>query len=379
MKSKQHRVASLLAPDIVGLVQPLSAQQDTRLTRNLADLIRLLDSGHGLTAEMYAKDVITSKQKDLIESSSSWSERNTRLLDIVKRGSQADFDKFIDCLDRTGQRPVSRILLEDRVVVHIDAKTNISEQDEQRIVEQFKTLLENRARQERHQLLDDVIQRVQCIDDTELVTMDIGHSIELYYLCKSFTGLQHLYESYISKQLNIIIEELFTVLLDIQIHVNSLVWEMSDYNSSMMYFHGVNDQPEFSMIYQLAQLSLGTAAECSTSSICIDELPFELIEMILKRAACQLFVSINRMTSRAVVYILVTLSAVSSLWRTIFNYRKFNKRQLKRSFKRVCHPFKCSPQHVTTLHIEGGNDVMGVAVWKNELFVACQGSNTISV
>jgi len=34
---------------------------------------------------------------------------------------------------------------------------------------------------------------------------------------------------------------------------------------------------------------------------------------------------------------------------------------------------------VTTLHIEGGNNVAGVAVWKNKLFVACRGSNTIQM
>jgi len=59
--------------------------------------------------------------------------------------------------------------------------------------------------------------------------------------------------------------------------------------------------------------------------------------------------------------------------------RTYIKRFLKRSFKRLCHPFKRSAQQVTSIHVEGGNDVRGVAVLKNELFVACLGSNTIQV
>jgi len=67
------------------------------------------------------------------------------------------------------------------------------------------------------------------------------------------------------------------------------------------------------------------------------------------------------------------------MWYETLTYRKYNKRQLKRSFKRLCHPFQCSTQHVTTLQIEGGKNVIGVAVLKNELFVACLWSNTIKV
>jgi len=73
------------------------------------------------------------------------------------------------------------------------------------------------------------------------------------------------------------------------------------------------------------------------------------------------------------------MTSVSHLWWVALSYRKHIKRSLKRSFQHVCHPFHCSPQHVTTLHIEGGKDVGGVAVRNDELFVACHGSNTIQV
>ena len=79
-------------------------------------------------------------------------------------------------------------------------------------------------------------------------------------------------------------------------------------------------------------------------------------------------------------YTMATMMAVSHLWWKALSYRKYIKRFLKRSFKRACHPFECSPsQHVTSLHIEGGKNVWGVAVFNDELYVACEGSNIIQV
>ena len=64
------------------------------------------------------------------------------------------------------------------------------------------------------------------------------------------------------------------------------------------------------------------------------------------------------------------MALVSTFGGMALSYRKYIKRLLKRSFKRVCHPFECSPQHVTSLHIEGGENVWGVAVFNDELYVA---------
>ena len=103
-------------------------------------------------------------------------------------------------------------------------------------------------------------------------------------------------------------------------------------------------------------------------SLPIDQFPFELIEIMLIRAPGHLFESIYRTTpARAEVYILATMWAVSHLWWEALSYRKYITRFLKRSFKRVCHPFECNPQHVTSLHIEGGNNVRGGVVLNNEL------------
>ena len=113
----------------------------------------------------------------------------------------------------------------------------------------------------------------------------------------------------------------------------------------------------------------------------IDHFPIELIEIILIRATGHLFVSINRTTPvRAEAYTLATMWAVSHFWWEALGYRKYIKRLIKRSFKRVCHPFECSPQQLTSLHIEGGKNVQGVAVLNNEICVArVAWSNTIQV
>ena len=72
------------------------------------------------------------------------SESNTRLFDIMRRGSQTDFNKSIECLNETGQRHVSRILIEDGTVAHLVATispANSREQRERPIVDQLTALL----------------------------------------------------------------------------------------------------------------------------------------------------------------------------------------------------------------------------------------------
>jgi hypothetical protein len=84
--TKQHQVVFLLEPSQVGDVCPLSDEQLSRLKRNQPALIRLLNVKYDLTARLLAADCITWRQKEYIEITES--ERNTRLLDIVRRGSQ---------------------------------------------------------------------------------------------------------------------------------------------------------------------------------------------------------------------------------------------------------------------------------------------------
>ena len=110
-------------------------------------------------------------------------------------------------------------------------------------------------------------------------------------------------------------------------------------SAAIVFFHEI-----LSHVYGTVNRSRKLVSMCDdVRSLLIDQLSFELIEMILIQATGHLFVTINRTTpARTEVYTLVTMMAVSHLWWKALSYRKYIKRLLKRSFKRVCHPFECS-------------------------------------
>jgi Caspase recruitment domain len=81
----------------------------------------LIDTEHNLLAKLLACDCISFQQRQYIESADSKEDINRRLLDILRRGSEKDFIKFIDCLDKTGQERVANVLLNYGVVVHLVA------------------------------------------------------------------------------------------------------------------------------------------------------------------------------------------------------------------------------------------------------------------
>ena len=84
---------------------------------------------------MLAADCIMWCQKEYIESVPSKSESNARLLYIIRIGSETDFPKFIECLNETGQRPVSRLLIGGGTVAHVAiiSPANNRERRERRI------------------------------------------------------------------------------------------------------------------------------------------------------------------------------------------------------------------------------------------------------
>ena len=63
-----------------------------------------------LVDELFNDACITLRQVEFIKAPSISYERNTRLLGILIRGSQSDFDKFMDCLQRTGHEHVHEML-----------------------------------------------------------------------------------------------------------------------------------------------------------------------------------------------------------------------------------------------------------------------------
>jgi hypothetical protein len=111
--TRQATVARLVSESYRCSVEPLSDEKKSRLERNYSKLVNWLDSDHGLLAEMMTADCILLRQKQFIESGTSSADRNSRLLDILRRGSESDFNKFIECLSKTGQKHVASLLMED--------------------------------------------------------------------------------------------------------------------------------------------------------------------------------------------------------------------------------------------------------------------------
>jgi hypothetical protein len=105
----------------------------------------------------------------------------------------------------------------------------------------------------------------------------------------------------------------------------------------------------------------------------------ETLEMIVMKAAAQLFVVINRQTPRSEVYAVATIGAVSKLWHEMLNRRAFNKRILTQYFTVACRPYKPTPRLIATLFVENNQDIISIAELNGKLFVACSGSGTFQV
>jgi len=109
LKTKQYVVAAELAPDRVRK-NPLSQEIAKTIVRLNAALIRHIVTQDGLTQQMFDAGCITERQKRYIESPAWYMESNTRLLHVLRRGSQPDFDLFIGCLEKLKQDHVKNLL-----------------------------------------------------------------------------------------------------------------------------------------------------------------------------------------------------------------------------------------------------------------------------
>lgn len=305
VKTKQHHVASLLATEADENIHPLNDTQKSRLIANQAALVSLIDSKHGLLAELFSADCITRRQKECIESAATQSDSNTILLEILARGSEFDFDKFADCLSKTGQPHVSRLLLEDVVVARLVArfsnvkyhrheliycrestllnneKDNI-QQHEEKLVEQFMNLLKHSDDKRKRELRDKVIEiTAQLGDDVELLAINTQHSIGLLFLCKSFCGLRSLEMLFASGQLKTLISNMFSSFVyNPTVTFELLAWHIFDLVSGVKYYCSSLGLALFTQLYYLAQISEENEVEYNTILFAIETLPFELIEMI---------------------------------------------------------------------------------------------------
>jgi hypothetical protein len=351
-RTKQSLVVSLLSSSYTCSDQPLSEAVKSRLIKNHAKLAELIDTKCGLLDELRASDCISWRQREYIESEDSIA----RLLDILSRGSEADFMKFIDGLRNTGQEHVVCMLLEDAAVALMIAKTRSKADDERLIVERFMAVLSKNLNIDREIRYDEVTQLVNDLRSRgiDLIAVNTQHSIGLFYLCRSLDALQRLYDSFTCGEMKQIIERIFTVLLNDgkSVVVDSLHWDMKDYIDCTQDFYAAFNLKTLSELLELAKCARLESTASSVCSLHVDKLPSELLQLILNKAMGQLFVIIHRVTPRAAVYAMATLGGVSTLWWRTITYRRYNKQVLKRYFQRVCSPFKCNPRRLQSLRFE---------------------------
>jgi hypothetical protein len=378
-KTKQHQVVSLLAPDMANSETPLCEEKQDRIRRNYPALTELIDCKNGLLAHLLSVDCITWRQKMFIESASSQLESNQRLLDIIRRGSESDFNRLLVGFLDTQQSYVHRLLFNDSAVPCIQAKLENAENTEyleKRIVEQFMTLLAGISDEHRQELRAQMNLRIDELrqKDAELFATATGHSVHLYFFCRSLPGLWHLYELYSTGHLRLFVEDLFDLVLGTESQrmakatVSKLLWDMANYSSCLQHLTYMAGLLELPIVYQLAQQASSPVREYESIKADLYSLPFELIEIILMKAAGQLFGVIGVIAPRAEIYTVTTFCSVSSSWRLMLTSRRHNKRLLRQYFKRVCHPFKCNP--TLSLRIDGEDPVWGVAEFNGKLYIA---------
>ena len=76
--------------------EPLGSATLTSLKHNTEPLLDLIDHKFDILDKMLADGVITARHKEYIDAGSKDSEKNARMLDIIKRRNVAQFNKFAE-------------------------------------------------------------------------------------------------------------------------------------------------------------------------------------------------------------------------------------------------------------------------------------------
>jgi hypothetical protein len=336
-ETKQLPVASLLAPDIVGLVPPtISDEQWSRISSNWKSLVELIDTTCGLLEELRAVNCLTKRQTDFIRHQpDSETERNTRLMEVARRMSASDFSTFIQCFNKSGQAHIALVLSTDGSLAHLVAKFNDLQdfyEMEKLTVRRFMELMRLSDAERREQCGEQLCQVLEKLrgEMCELIAVRQQTSIGLYFFCSSLSGLQFLRDLYASSQLKRIVNEIFVALSHkshaASLQAENIEWDEENYRRCVKYLHSV--QIKNSNNY-LTQASNDNRPENISKSIPVDQLPFELIEVILMKSIGQFFVGIYTMTLDAEVHSAATFWSVSKLWWLTFKYHKSNKKRLK--------------------------------------------------
>jgi len=102
-------------------------------------------------------------------------------------------------------------------------------------------------------------------DDVILPHLVQGNSIAALFVCENQNGLKNLEHLYVTDDLHSVLEKLFTSLLgtddsQVTVHINNIVWELSDYCRCSLYFNPLQGREFLQVIILLLPLAyFGTA------------------------------------------------------------------------------------------------------------------------
>ena len=89
---------------------PLTVKQKRRWRENYYSSVSYIDSiNSGLVSALLSTGYITIHQKDYIESATTNIQRNERIWEIARQGSQESFFHLIVCLEETGHAHVAKL------------------------------------------------------------------------------------------------------------------------------------------------------------------------------------------------------------------------------------------------------------------------------
>lgn len=396
-RTKQYEAASLLESNSDENDQPLSGELKKILLANHLVLSKLIDTQcdntvNGLTTLLVEENCITEGHRQVIRAASGSEKRSSRLLTIVRRGSQRDFEKFLDCLGRSHQEYLRCVMEENGTVAHVvvtlrDAASIMykrSRRFRQReispiymslVVKSLMLFLQNNFcdNVRSKPLMSNLItlhKDVQLVKEVQLVAADGESCIGLYYLCRSLSGLQHLNEMCISEQLCLMLDEVILTLPGVgkSAVVDCVRWDESNFDRCAQHMHYLEGLHVLADLYSWAQERLYVNKRPAAYSC--EQFPNEVTEILLIKSTGSLFEIFNITVQSAEVYSLATLCAVCRIWWLTLIHRKSVRRSILRCFKRVCRPCTSTPCTQHTLDCQ--RNVAGVAALDGKLYVVTE-------
>lgn len=107
----------LIDPGRAGDAKDVNRQQSLQLQKNHNALVDMIECNDRLLSQLHAHGCLTRLQLDYIKNADLRAESNRRLLDLLRRRDQSDFDSFILSFQNANRKVIADLLLGSGSVV----------------------------------------------------------------------------------------------------------------------------------------------------------------------------------------------------------------------------------------------------------------------